>query len=179
MVRYYIDKVGHRSDRMTKNVRNNKGFTLIELLAVIVIMGILMIVAIPAVTKYINNSKKDTFYNTAGAFISSARYMLLNDEYTCQAPTDSTEVVYVEITEIDLDNDKSRSPYNANFDEASYVLIESDDLGKLKYSVVLRDTRNNGTVGLIKENELGRSKIKTGQTEISPAPKGTKCERNT
>lgn len=163
---------------MTKNIRNDKGFTLIELLAVIVIMGILMIVAIPAVTKYINNSKKDTFYNTAGAFISSARYMLLNDEYTCQAPTNATEKVYVEITQIDLDNDKSRSPYNADFDESSYVLIESDDRGKLQYSIVLRDKRNNGTVGLVRENELGRSKIKTGQTGISPAPTGTKCTKN-
>lgn len=178
MIRYYIDRIKYRSDRMTKNVGNNKGFTLIELLAVIVIMGILMIVAIPAVTKYINNSKKDTFFNTAGAYISSARYMLLNDEFTCQTPTSEAETVYVKITEIDLDNDKSRSPYNANFDEDSYVLIESDDRGKLKYSIVLRDTRNNGTVGLIRENELGRSKIKTGQTEVSPAPEGEECTKN-
>ena len=34
------------------------GFTLIELLAVIIILGILMIIAIPSVTSYINNSRK-------------------------------------------------------------------------------------------------------------------------
>ena len=42
---------------------NSKGFTLVELLAVIVIMGILMMVAIPAVTRTIENSRKDTFIN--------------------------------------------------------------------------------------------------------------------
>ena len=42
---------------MLKN--NDYGFTLIELLAVITIMGILMIVGIPAITKIIFNSRKD------------------------------------------------------------------------------------------------------------------------
>ena len=39
--------------------KNDYGFTLIELLAVITIMGILMIVGIPAITKIIFNSRKD------------------------------------------------------------------------------------------------------------------------
>ena len=42
-------------------MKNNKGFTLIELLAVIVILGILLALAIPRVSQYINNSKKDSF----------------------------------------------------------------------------------------------------------------------
>ena len=37
---------------------NKKGFTLIELLAVIVILGVLLAIAIPSVTKYINISKR-------------------------------------------------------------------------------------------------------------------------
>ena len=39
---------------------NSKGFTLVELLAVIAILGIIMIVAIPGVTMLINRSKSDS-----------------------------------------------------------------------------------------------------------------------
>ena len=53
--------------------KNNKGFTLVELLAVIVIMGILMMVAIPAVTRTIENSRKDTFIHIAKAYVNAVR----------------------------------------------------------------------------------------------------------
>ncbi|MDD3241466.1 MAG: tail fiber protein [Bacilli bacterium] len=40
---------------------NKYGFTLIELLAVIVILGVIMVIAIPFITGYIERSKKDAF----------------------------------------------------------------------------------------------------------------------
>lgn len=36
-------------------MKKKNGFTLIELLAVIIILGILMIIAIPSITKYISS----------------------------------------------------------------------------------------------------------------------------
>ena len=48
---------------------NSKGFTLIELLAVITIMGILMMVAIPTVSRTIENSRKDTFIDTMKSYV--------------------------------------------------------------------------------------------------------------
>jgi len=52
---------------------NKKGFTLIELLAVIVILAILVAVAVPAVTRYLNTARKGTYADNAQAAISVVR----------------------------------------------------------------------------------------------------------
>ena len=53
-------------------MNSKKGFTLIELLAVIIILGILLLIAIPSVTSYINNSRKETYLDTAKQYIRGA-----------------------------------------------------------------------------------------------------------
>lgn len=60
-----------------------KGFTLIELLAVITIMGILMLVAIPAVSRTIENSRRDTFASVAAEYMNAVRNGVLADEIEC------------------------------------------------------------------------------------------------
>lgn len=62
---------------------NSKGFTLIELLAVITIMGILMMVAIPNVSRTIENSRRDTFATIAKEYINAVRNGVLADEIEC------------------------------------------------------------------------------------------------
>lgn len=52
-------------------MKNKKGFTLIELLAVIVILGLLMAIAIPSVTKYITQSRKKTVVSTMSNYIGA------------------------------------------------------------------------------------------------------------
>ena len=64
-----------------------KGFTLIELLAVITIMGILMLVAIPAVTRTIENSRRDTFADLGKTYINTIRNAVIADELTCGGTT--------------------------------------------------------------------------------------------
>ena len=69
--------------------RNNKGFTLVELLAVIVIMGILMMIAIPSVTRTIENSRKDTFIDIAKSYGNAARTLWTSDNLTCDGVVSS------------------------------------------------------------------------------------------
>ena len=65
-------------------MNNRKGFTLVELLAVIVIMGILMMVAIPSVTRTIENSRKDTFVDIAKSYGNAVRTLWTSDNLTCE-----------------------------------------------------------------------------------------------
>ena len=66
-------------------MNDNKGFTLIELLAVITIMGILMMVAIPTISRTIENSRKDTFIDTAKKYADSAQTMWMGDNLSCMS----------------------------------------------------------------------------------------------
>lgn len=66
---------------------NSKGFTLIELLAVITIMGILMLVAIPAVSRTIENSRRDTYMDTAKAYLNAVKNAVAADEIKCTIKT--------------------------------------------------------------------------------------------
>ena len=57
---------------------NKSGFTLIELLAVITIMGILMLVAIPAVSRILENVRNDEAINNTKVFINEANKELIS-----------------------------------------------------------------------------------------------------
>ena len=64
---------------------NSKGFTLIELLAVITIMGILMMVAIPSVSRTIENARRDTFADIAHEYLNAVRNGVLADNIECNS----------------------------------------------------------------------------------------------
>jgi len=52
-------------------MKNNKAFTLVELLATIVILGIILLIAIPNITKLTQNAKKETFENSVQGIIKA------------------------------------------------------------------------------------------------------------
>ena len=62
-------------------MKNKKGFTLVELLAVIVILGLLMAIAIPSVTKYITQSRKKTLSASIHAYIDAVITQVNDGEY--------------------------------------------------------------------------------------------------
>ena len=61
---------------------NKKGFTLVELLAVIALIGILSLMAVPNVISSINNSRKNAFLLDAKRMISKAEYLVSLEDIT-------------------------------------------------------------------------------------------------
>ena len=68
---------------------DRKGFTLIELLAVITILGILMLILIPSVSRIIENSRKNTFLSTAKNYANAVRDAWSGDQLYCLASSGS------------------------------------------------------------------------------------------
>ncbi len=62
--------------------KNKRGFTLIELLAVIVILGLLMSIAIPSVTRYITQSRRKTLAKTIDSYIAALALQVNDGDYS-------------------------------------------------------------------------------------------------
>ena len=81
-----------------------KGFTLIELLAVIVILGILMLIAIPSVTKYIEQSRKKAFITSINNIAGAVRYGVVSDDEK-YSMSDATEKTF-ELKDVETEKGK-------------------------------------------------------------------------
>ena len=73
-------------------MKNNKGFTLIEVLAVIVLLGIIMSVAIVAISGYVEESKLKTYVNIAKEYIDIASIEIAKNEIVAR---DKNTVYYI------------------------------------------------------------------------------------
>ena len=70
-----------------KRINNKKGFTLMELLAVIVILSVLILLAMPAVLRLMENARKNAFITEANSIIKIAQTAYADQSTTGTAPT--------------------------------------------------------------------------------------------
>lgn len=143
---------------MKSYTKKKNAFTLIELLSVIIILGILMLIAVPSVTEYITSSRKNAFVTTAAAYITAVRNKVnqgeelkLYDEnvfYFVQVgPNKDNSIVFLE--------KGGSSPFNNTWDYA-YVGVVYSGSG-FSYYFMGKDASGQ-EIELISEDDLLREK---------------------
>ena len=136
-----------------------KGFTLIELLAVIIILGILMIIAIPAVTEYISSSRKNAYITTATRYIDGVR----NKINAAEIPVyDKETTYYIPGSCVSMEKGGT-SPYG---DWKEYYVVVTYDGTSYDYYWTSRDETNTG-IYLTYQDLLDVDRIENNVTSIS------------
>ena len=83
-------------------MKNRKGFTLIELLAVVVIIGILLLIAIPSVSKYLSKGTIKYYNSLEKSMVVSGREYL--NDYQALLPKVIGNVTVIELNELTNNN---------------------------------------------------------------------------
>lgn len=112
-------------------MKNKKGFTLVELLAVIIILGVLLMIAVPAVQNVIKKTKNNATQKQAELFIDAAKKMAIIDEAT-------SDMVIYKLSDLDSDVDKNRF---------TGMVVALKENGSYKYYIYLNDSVNKKTIG--------------------------------
>ena len=171
---------------------NKAGFTLIELLAVITIMGILMMVAIPSVSRTIENSRRDTFADNALTYVNTVRNAVMADELSCSyegaasgatvtasATPNGTYYFLINTSDQqtkDLMEKVALSSWGSaeitGYVKWTKATNTTTNRTTTEYYVKLRDTGSHGFKDEVAEKDVSRAKIFTEGAVAISAPSG-------
>ncbi len=142
--------------------KRRKAFTLIELLAVIIILGILMIIAIPSVTTYISNSRKSAYVDSVKEIVGGARTLVNSGKLETY---DRGTTYYIPTSCVPSENE-TRTPYG-EFTTA-YILVTYNGEG-FKYYFTGTDSSHTGIKTVVPIDVLNEDNIEADveDTDIS------------
>ena len=149
-------KTSEKKNSKKISKKRRVAFTLIELLAVIVIIGVLMLIAIPSVTNYINESRKNAYVNTAKQYIKGATNLVNSGDLDVYDPGIT---YYIPSTCINLETG-GESPYGGEFSPA-YILVTYDN-NSFNYYWMSRDNQSIGVKNPTLSDDIKTKSIVSG-----------------
>lgn len=137
-------------------MNKKNGFTLIEVIAVVIIIGVAMLIAVPSVMEYIKGSDNEAYASNAMAYIETARAEYSMEEYGDLL--DSDEVMIVPIKNVTLEkSDGGESPYGLYDYDKCYIVIVPER-NEYQYYVTMSDANGIGIKNK-GENELNKNSV--------------------
>ncbi len=156
---------------------NKKGFTLIEMIAVIVIIGVLLLIAIPSVSSIIFSSRDNGYANDISAYLTEVNTLYKSKKF---GPLlDEKQIMIVPIKDIEFEkNDTKASPYGALDLEKSIVIVERTQYGNKLYASII-DSTNRGVFELESDKLTATSIEMTDQSLYTSVLDYFKCGTGT
>ncbi len=133
---------------------NKRGFTLVEIIAAIVVLGIIMIVAIPTVSSQIANSRRKAFYANLNRYVEGAREVVEQSKSIKAVSRDVTYYIPKECISIDNGEESGYGTW-----EELYVAVTYDGL-KHKYYITAYDNTSHG-MELTQSDKINDTEIVT------------------
>lgn len=117
-------------------LKNKKGFTLIELLATIVILGIIMVVAVPNVTGIIYKNRANTYVEDAKKMVTLADYAIRGNNNKIVKPAADHCIVF---SLQYLDNAEFEEPPNGGDYQKndSFVVVKKEGTKLVYYAQIV------------------------------------------
>ena len=117
-------------------MKKKKGFTLVELLAVIVILAIILVIAVPKISDVIRNSKKASFEASAKTIISQAEKKKMEQEVLGNTnPIECSDIANI--------NNDDYASCEINFDVSGNAKITLIGKGKFEGLKIVNGTKDN------------------------------------
>ena len=126
--------------------KKKNGFTFVELLAMLVILGLIMIIAVPNITGMLKQQKFNQFKSDATRMVESAKVKVGKDRVLVKPK--SGECIVFALNYLDDNESIVTGPNGGEYDQFDSFVVYTRDGSKYKYYFRLVENYKNKKIGI-------------------------------